>query len=63
MTHVDWHPYPETKPKKDGIYLVTTLAGEVDTDVFQLGDFDFYMSEVIAWAELPEPYRSEVKNE
>lgn len=56
MTKINWHPYPETKPKKDGIYLVTTLAGDVDTDAFQLGDFDFYMSEVIAWAELPEPY-------
>lgn len=63
MTHVDWKPYSENKPKKDEIYLVTTLAGEVDTDVFQLGDFDFYMSEVIAWAELPEPYRPEADNE
>lgn len=59
---VKWHPYPETKPK-DGTYLVTTLAGKVDTDAFQLGDFDFYMSEVIAWAELPEPYKPEMKHE
>lgn len=63
MTKINWHPYPETKPKKDEIYLVTTLAGEVDTDVFQLGDFDFYVSEVIAWAELPKPYRPEVNND
>lgn len=59
MTKINWHSYPETKPKKDGTYLVTTLAGDVDTDAFQLGDFDFYMSEVIAWAELPEPYKPE----
>ena len=63
MTHVYWHPYPETKPKKDGAYLVTVQAGEVDTDVFQLGDFDFYMSEVIAWAEMPPPYSRRKNNE
>lgn len=40
MTKINWHPYPETKPKKDGAYLVIVLAGEVDTDVFQLGDFE-----------------------
>lgn len=63
MTHVDWHLFPQEKPKDDGIYLVTTLEGEVDTDVFQLGDFNFYTSEVIAWAELPEPYQPEVNND
>lgn len=37
MTHVDWHPYPNAKPKLWECKLVT--------------------HKVIAWAEMPEPYK------
>jgi hypothetical protein len=95
MTHVDWHPYPETHPTENGWFLVTykNFALNPDwsgderdfepkfSDNFTLevmereffidektGDFAFDYdkldgNEVIAWGEMPEPYRPEVKNE
>lgn len=70
MTHVDWHPYPEDMPKKPGCYLVT-YAEYYDLDNFNLYvDFRYFSEEklfvnefdewdllIIAWAEMPEPYR------
>lgn len=80
MTHVDWHPFPQEKPPKPeqigGEFYLVTLSPKInpsnpieiclwlgDTDPLQnwKGLPDHY---VIAWAELPEPYKQEVtKNE
>lgn len=60
---VKWHPYPKEKPKREGVYLVTLKDEEVTSDWFNSGYFRFYVDDVIAWAELPEPYRPKVKNE
>ena len=73
MTHVDWHPYPDEKPPKDGVYLVTMRVWDATyEDYFEGVGFFYFMNtnfkedaihEVIAWAEKPEPYRPEDKNE
>ena len=72
MTHVDWHPYPETKPKISGKYLVTLTSDDendepiVTTRQYNTKSEKFlpkWCSDIIAWAELPQPYQQEVKNE
>lgn len=57
MTQVDWHPYPEEKPKREGVYLVTLKDEEVTSDWFNSGYFRFYVDDVIAWAERPKPFK------
>ena len=65
MTHVDWHPYPEYKPKESGYYFYTfqigTIGGPVGLGFFDegIGEFEYNEDIVIAWAEInyPEPYR------
>lgn len=64
MTQVDWHPYPEEKPKINVDYLVTYkgigYGIRVGFDGWQTNESwaSFKDDEVIAWAELPEPYKS-----
>lgn len=64
-TKVIWHPYPQEKPKMEGVYLATAVFGsikEVVTWYFESrrfgNKFDNY---VIAWAEMPKPYE-DMKN-
>ena len=69
-TKTVWHPYPKEKPKRDKEYLVTCVHQDGNKFIF----IDFWFSatgegewftapeKVIAWAELPEPYRPEVNN-
>lgn len=60
-----WHPYPEEKPSAtDAYYLVTTNYGgklKVMTSWWIDSQYRFGVVEdrVLAWAELPEPYRKE----
>ena len=54
-----WHPYPKEKPKKGGRYLVTcyyhTLNElSVKIDTYTKG---FNYTQIIAFSELPEPYK------
>lgn len=67
MTHVDWHPYPEETPQSGDNYLVTVIDQSdhktryVGTALF-LNVTGWNVSSryrVIAWAELPEPYKPE----
>lgn len=74
-----WHPYPKEKPKSyTKAYLVTIVkhygkhqvkSVEKDTwaDSKTGGEWETFDNshdtEVTAWAELPEPYRSEVNND
>ena len=74
MTLVDWKPYPEKKPKKEGSYLISFY---VCTEKRNGVDIDFYDPEhdvwdvyddgvytrVTAWGEEPEPYNPEAINE
>ena len=61
-----WNPYPETKPPKNGRYLVTPRCEDLDIvfDVFNedTGNwFNHYQKDVLAWAELPQPYEKPVR--
>ena len=68
---VIWHPYPKEKPKNnsDIPYLVTwlfdsVLGKEPTVDLFYYEDDSFKWNqnnEIIAWAELPDPYKEETK--
>lgn len=74
MTHVDWHPFPEEKPKKGGLYLVTFKEGAgtafikrrvgVAIYVKCIGEFGGPFSDhIVAWAEKPKPYQPEAQDE
>lgn len=62
---IEWHKYPQEKPKKDDEYLVSvnmwnkssTLTSHwiSSKDVFK----DLFDEFVYAWAEMPEPYKEE----
>lgn len=69
MTHVDWHPYPDEKPLCTDDYLITIKRGRklyVTKDCYDVGESEFefeFNTKIIAWAEMPKPYRPEVKSE
>lgn len=68
MTHIDWYPYPEEKPKEEKQYLISFYVYKekrhgVDIDfynpehdVWDVYDDGVY-TRVTAWAERPEPYK------
>lgn len=62
-----WIPV-NTLPKKDGYYLVTRKRGIVDViGFYEDGWYDYddgceyNIDDVIAWMEVPEPYKSDNK--
>lgn len=66
MTKVNWHQYPDEMPDSGKDYLVT-IEGPDGTRFVCMSHF-MYLTEwikpnkyfkVIAWAELPEPYKPE----
>lgn len=67
MTHVDWHRVP----KEEQSVLVTYIDEEgkikVTEDTYFHGQFDYCQAElgckVLAWAEMPNPYKQEAQNE
>ena len=52
-----WHPYPKEKPTRWGEYLITikTQGGNI-VDVGLFFGNTFQDQNVIAWADMPEPY-------
>lgn len=76
MTNVDWKPYPETKPEFYEPVLVTLeypdgsksvaidfLHRSPNPKITHCWTYESDEQEIIAWAKLPEPYRSETKDE
>lgn len=74
MTHVDWHPFDyrktDTHPTERRFYLVTlkfSSAEKMVTSLLYYKDKKRFSAAydgcIIAWAELPEPYRPEKENE
>ncbi len=56
-----WHPYPDDKPRVDGRYLVTTIAGLTEIRYYSVDcgwSYDYFNS-VIAWMEIPLAVESE----
>ena len=62
---VKWHKYPNEKPEKYREYIITVnirqhLYTTTSDWMPDLNKFFSYRNEVIvAWAELPEPYKEE----
>jgi len=55
-----WNPFPQTKPKKDGKYLVALKCNDgdrkldfVDSANFAGNSFSAWHSDIIAWREMP----------
>ena len=49
-----WHRYPQVKPQKDELYLVTRNGRDVDFGLWDKGKWWSEIQEiVIAWANLP----------
>lgn len=69
MIKVDWKSWPKEKPKIYGEYLVTRMFPSknivTQTAGFSLGRWltKTDSGEVIAWAEMPEPYQGETNND
>ena len=62
LQNIQWHKYPEDRPKKDGSYLITTIYShipEVISENYENGEFNLDAF-VVAWAELPEPYKENI---
>lgn len=60
---VKWHPYPKEKPPKEGLYLITLKFGNTKDVSMGYLTKDIYSNTLIAWAEIPEPYKEEKGNE
>ena len=56
---VKWHPYPQERPKKDGLYLVTHSFGNKREVSMAYVTKDINSNNLIAWAEKPKPYKGE----
>ena len=61
-TEIEWHKYPQEKPEEYDEYLVTVQDGQdlftVPTYWIPEGNiFEDFSRKIIAWAELPEPYK------
>ena len=71
-TKTVWHKWPEEKPSTEGRFLVTEKIGKDKPFVsvlrfeadprFSSWGILFEKTEVLAWAELPEPYVSKEKS-
>ena len=55
-----WHKYPDEKPPKDGLFLITHKFGNKKEVAIAYLTKDIYSNTLTAWAELPEPYKEEV---
>ena len=69
MTHVEWYPYPDEMPDSGKDYLVT-VENRYGVRRIEIAYFMYLTAwlglgaeYVVAWANLPEPYRPEVKDE
>ena len=56
---IEWHKYPEEKPPKEGLYLITLKFGNTKDVSMGYLTKDIYSNTLIAWAEIPEPYKED----
>ena len=70
-TEIEWHPYPNEKPKRVDEYLVTINCGYfkiTSTSIWKNNKFQKYenkpgrIGSITAWAEMPELYNPEENN-
>lgn len=50
---IEWHPYPETKPEKEGYYLITLRRD--DALVMSIYFINRFPVGTTAWAHMPAP--------
>lgn len=53
---IEWHPYPDEKPPKDGLYLITLKFGNTKDVSMGYLTKDINSNSLMAWAKLPKPY-------
>lgn len=62
---IKWNPYPETKPPKKGDYMITLIDNSYSVDIDEYSEHDDWYKQlkcdIIAWAELPQPYEKPVR--
>ena len=57
-TEAKWCPYSSEKPKEDSFYFATIAGQENYVRICRyLAKHKFINPNVIAWAEMPEPYK------
>ena len=56
---IEWHKYPDEKPPKEGLYLITLKFGNTKDVSMGYLTKDIYSNTLTAWAEIPEPYNPE----
>lgn len=56
---IEWHKYPEEKPPKEGLYLISLKFGNTKDVSMGYLTKGIYSNTLIAWAEIPEPYKEE----
>lgn len=57
---IKWHPYPQEKPPKDGLFLITHKFRNKKEVAMAYLTKDINSNNLIAWAELPKPYEDKV---
>ena len=56
---IKWHPYPQEKPPKDGLFLITHNFGNRKEVAMAYLTKDINSNNLIAWAKLPKCYEDE----
>lgn len=60
-----WHPFPQTKPQKEGTYLIALKRNDdreldfVDAAGFAGNSFSAFHSDIIAWREMPKIWKEQ----
>ena len=57
---IEWHQYPQEKPPKDGLFLITHKFGNKKEVAMAYLTKNTNSNNLIAWANLPKPYDEEV---
>ena len=54
-----WHKYPDEKPPKDGLFLITHKFGNKKEVAMAYLTKDINSNNLIAWAKMPKAYEEE----
>lgn len=55
-----WHKYPDEKPPKDGLFLITHKFGNKKEVAMAYLTKDINSNNLIAWAKMPKAYEDEL---
>ncbi len=55
-----WHKYPDEKPTKDGLFLITHKFGNRKEVAMAYLTKDINSNNLIAWAKMPKAYEDEL---